>query len=309
MPTGTYDANGVYQYGESDPIALFSDFMNLGQESVSDAITNDRARITQVENNMEATSTFVASSAASRDSHWGIPSTGAEQLALQNNGARTVRTDTGYVEQYFGLYNVSTNPGGRTTAGWYTTNRVTGLLPMKPTTVAPAGGTATINDIGTVTVTNCTAVSLNGCFTSPFHEYVVKLDIDGASGSGELRFRLRASGSDNTTNYFNTGYFSAVGAGVTAYSENPGTSSLALFTQNIGISVATWASATIDVFSPQINGWTTIHTNSVGKNASGSSTHVNATSHNSNVFAADGLTLLMTTGSFSGRITVYGYLR
>jgi hypothetical protein len=37
MP-GSIDANGVYIYAEDDPISPFSDFMNLGQESVSDAI-------------------------------------------------------------------------------------------------------------------------------------------------------------------------------------------------------------------------------------------------------------------------------
>jgi hypothetical protein len=34
-------------------------------------------------------------------------------------GNTVFRTDSGVSESYFGLYNVSTNPGGRTTAGWY----------------------------------------------------------------------------------------------------------------------------------------------------------------------------------------------
>lgn len=37
MP-GALDANGIYMYAEDDPISPFSDFMNLGQDSISDAL-------------------------------------------------------------------------------------------------------------------------------------------------------------------------------------------------------------------------------------------------------------------------------
>lgn len=57
MAAGYYDANGVYQYGESDPIALYSDFMNLGQASVSSQFTNDRARIATLENTVSGGNT------------------------------------------------------------------------------------------------------------------------------------------------------------------------------------------------------------------------------------------------------------
>jgi hypothetical protein len=49
MSSGFYDANGVYQYGESDPIALFSATLNKGMDSVSDAIGLDRTRLTTLE--------------------------------------------------------------------------------------------------------------------------------------------------------------------------------------------------------------------------------------------------------------------
>lgn len=35
MATGALDANGVWQYGEDDPLSPFSTFMNLGEASVS----------------------------------------------------------------------------------------------------------------------------------------------------------------------------------------------------------------------------------------------------------------------------------
>lgn len=38
MATGALDANGVWKYGEDDPLSPFSTFMNLGMNSVSTAI-------------------------------------------------------------------------------------------------------------------------------------------------------------------------------------------------------------------------------------------------------------------------------
>jgi hypothetical protein len=119
MATGSLDTNGVWNYGEDDSIALFSDLLNLGTTSISDAFTVDRARLSTIESNQEATSTFVAASAAARDSRWGVPTTIADQRILQNLGARTVRTDTGFTEQYFASYNATNNPGGAASAGWY----------------------------------------------------------------------------------------------------------------------------------------------------------------------------------------------
>lgn len=40
---GFYDANGIYRYGETDQIGLFSDMLNIGMESVSSVITSLRA--------------------------------------------------------------------------------------------------------------------------------------------------------------------------------------------------------------------------------------------------------------------------
>lgn len=49
MATGAYDANGIWQYGEGDNIALFSDLLKLGTESTSAAFTADRARLATLE--------------------------------------------------------------------------------------------------------------------------------------------------------------------------------------------------------------------------------------------------------------------
>lgn len=49
MATGFYDANGIWQYGEDDNIALFSDTLNKLADSTSDAFTSDRSRLSTLE--------------------------------------------------------------------------------------------------------------------------------------------------------------------------------------------------------------------------------------------------------------------
>lgn len=66
-----------------------------------------------------STSIQVHGSVTARDTFWGIPADETARLTLQNKGATTVRTDTGTAERYYATYNATTNPGGRTPAGWY----------------------------------------------------------------------------------------------------------------------------------------------------------------------------------------------
>jgi hypothetical protein len=49
MATGAYDDQGIWIFGEDDPAAPFSDTLNLGMESVSDEIANDRVRLDALE--------------------------------------------------------------------------------------------------------------------------------------------------------------------------------------------------------------------------------------------------------------------
>lgn len=51
MPTGpgANDANGIYQYGEDDSEALFSDLLNLSPTSISTVVTSLKSRLTALE--------------------------------------------------------------------------------------------------------------------------------------------------------------------------------------------------------------------------------------------------------------------
>jgi hypothetical protein len=61
---GFYDSNGIYKYGETDDISLFSDLLNLGMDSVSTeiGILKQPGRIVQVKTGLSGTNSVSTSS-------------------------------------------------------------------------------------------------------------------------------------------------------------------------------------------------------------------------------------------------------
>ncbi len=134
---GFFDAEGVWQYGEADTESLASDMLNLGQASVSDQFTIDRARMHTIEGDADHLPARAFNSSASRDTYWSTllgfagstPANATERLALQAAGPQAVRTDKGWAEAYFADYDdggAGANPQGAKTPGWYP---VAGNLP------------------------------------------------------------------------------------------------------------------------------------------------------------------------------------
>lgn len=117
-------------------------------------------------------------------------------------GLQVWRDDLGAVETYYGLYNSSTNPGGRDSAGWFTTNRTDGLIPAKPATVTVVGGSATMNALGRISFSNCTSLKLDGLMgSSVAYKFYLSVIPNGATVD-ELRFQFRKAGTTWGTGYF-----------------------------------------------------------------------------------------------------------
>ena len=75
-----------------------------------------------------------------------------------------------------------------------------GLNQVIPTSVAVGSGTATVGTNGMVTFTTAgTNLSINGCFTSTYTNYLIVMDTDFSSSYDFPSIRMRASGTDNTT--------------------------------------------------------------------------------------------------------------
>jgi hypothetical protein len=101
------------------------------------------------------------------------------QYPTPGQGMRVYRTDLGVTQTYYGLFNASTNPGGRAVAGWYDTENSVGLVPVTPTSIVPvgSGSSASLNPLGLISFSSCASIQLAGIFSSRFRNY--KIIIDG----------------------------------------------------------------------------------------------------------------------------------
>lgn len=226
MATGSYDANGIYQYGEDDNIALFSDLLNLGTESTSDAFTDDRARLATLE------------------------------------------------------------------AG-----SLSGLIPVKPTVLTVAGGTGSINDLGTVTFTNCTSIALQGVFTTLYRNYKIVLNI-AASAGGNVNYYLMSGAAANTANVYYNQELRALDTTVQGqFLGWPTTNGIA------GVGVTNGA-IVLDVYSPNIATGTSVMSDS---NMGGSYYLRKYHNRHGQDVAFDGFNFQASTGNLTGKATVYGY--
>jgi hypothetical protein len=225
-------------------------------------------------------------------------------LPVPSQGMTSWLNDTGVMETYYELYNVSTNPGGREVAGWYGTSRTTGLLPVAPTSVAFAGTSATANSLGAVTFTAITSLSLNGVFTSAFRNYHLIFNLPTATATASASFRLRASGVDLSSNSYQTAQLFIRDSGVTQL--NTGT------TAN-GVSIGTTLNASnranfakMEIYSPQVAVGTSMQTYFSSSDATSGIMAVGGSMITlTNQY--DGFTLFVGTGSLTGVVSVYGF--
>ena len=94
-----------------------------------------------------------------------------------------------------------------------------GLATAIPTSIANSAGTATLSG-NTVTFTNVSSVSLNGCFTSSYRNYRVIVAFQTTTANGAVNVRLRAAGSDNTTTNYSSRFASLSGTYTGSASSN-----------------------------------------------------------------------------------------
>lgn len=73
-----------------------------------------------------------------------------------------------------------------------------GLRLITPTSIANSGGSSSVTG-GAITFTGVTTISVNGCFTSTYDNYVVQIIATGGAANLAQNIRLRVAGSDNST--------------------------------------------------------------------------------------------------------------
>jgi hypothetical protein len=170
-----------------------------------------------------------------------------------------------------------------------------GLVQIVPTSVAVGSGSGSVDANGAITFTSASSVSINGCFTSAYDNYKVVAYFTTLTGG--LTFRLRASGSDNSTsNYYSSALQNNWNADALVVAA--GRQSAA----NIINMYFSGPVYTFDLYSPNANVPTEMYS-SFARNGT-TNWSMQGALHNAN-YQADGFTFAAT--STTGTIRIYGY--
>lgn len=241
----------------------------------------------------------VVASQAERDAQYPTPA----------QGMSVYRTDLGVTQRYYGLYNSSTNVGGRATAGWYDVDKSVGFTPIRPTSVTLAGTgsqSAATNALGMVEFLNCSTVIVNGVFSSKYTNYKILISnvLGTVSAGANLYFRLAAGGTQESN-----GIYYWVGA----YQQNnnasgnlggaPGTEA------TIGYSGSySWGLSTVDVCNPFVSGYhTSFYANGMGTVGSGTIIRSESSGDCVSNTQFDGFAIFVGGGLTRGKIQVLGW--
>lgn len=220
-------------------------------------------------------------------------------------GAQVFRNDIGSLETYYGLYNISTNPGGRDVAGWYADSRQDGLVPIRPTTVTVVTGSGSANALGQVSFTGASSVSFDGVFTSKYKNYRLVMGFNSmTTASVSPGFRVRNAGVDFSASNYHRMAQSVTDVGASAASFNANSSNITLFTAGNGLNLG---ATTLDIINPNVSGIRkAIQFSSTGFNGTAITGWFGAGAIN-NTSTYDGFTIFMQGGNCSGVISIYGY--
>ena len=234
MATGAYDANGIWQYGEDDNIALFSDLLNLATESTSDAFTDDRARIATLESGSLA-----------------------------------------------------------------------GLIPVIPVTVTATTGTASVTSLGTVTFNGCSAIRLDGVFSTNYKNYRIIYTLNAGTATADINLKFRTGGSDISLLNYAHFYTITRNNGAVSGSVVASAAQAKFSTATTGTAFPTNVSG--DIYSPfESVRQTNMTILGYANDATSSYSYIDAiTVQNSNSY--DGIALISSAGNISGTVQILGY--
>jgi hypothetical protein len=179
----------------------------------------------------------------------------------------------------------------------YQTKASAGLTLLTPTSIAATGGSGSISTNGAVSFTSASAISLNGVFSSTYDFYTIQVRAVNSSNTQTFNWRWRASGSDLTaSNYYHARTSTSTGGSVT------GAGAGATTTATIG-QIATGMGfftvfAAYTQTEPRLNG------NSYNSELSGLTTFASGYRATQ---VTDGFTIYPSSGTITGKVSVYGY--
>ncbi len=192
-------------------------------------------------------------------------------------------------------------------ANTYTQSQVDGLIAdavgMK-LIVPTSAVNGTVGATGAVTFSGASSVSLNGCFSSTYENYVIKFSNFSFSTVDQiLNLRLRVSGADNSTSNYSLAFIRGLGTTASAGQTHNGTA----YNRLAYSSVVNASPINLEIVSP----FATARTYFSNTSFQPASTTNNAIDVVTGFFNAttsfDGFSIYPDSGTITGTIRVYGY--
>jgi hypothetical protein len=171
-------------------------------------------------------------------------------------------------------------------------------------TVGPASAGA-LTLIATASPSAVASISFNNCFSATYQNYLILVSFSAAVGANaSITMRLRASGTDATTNY--NWLFSRAGTDIATVACGNTLSTTSIQVSNLD-ATNLQNSVQVQAFNPFAASRTEFMSMSQGAIASGRWDNLNVVSYHSTATSYDGITFLTSGTSFTGTIRVYGY--
>jgi hypothetical protein len=167
----------------------------------------------------------------------------------------------------------------------------------------PVGSDAGLIHINTTSFSAVASQSFNDVFTSAYKNYKIMTEIETTASAGfGLSFRLRASGSDNTTNNY---HYGSTGGRTNNANISFGVGSTNVFaTMQLNNNQANHLS--FDVLYPQTAKRTYLSGGVTGQDGTSFYGGVFAGYHNTTT-AFDGFSIITGSGTITGEVRIYGY--
>ena len=187
-------------------------------------------------------------------------------------------------------------------AAWATVGPSTagGLVAVVPTSVAVGSGTGTVSATGTVTFTGASSVSVNGCFSATYTNYLVLINWFTAT-SVDPTLRWRVGGVDNST--ASSYVCNVASTGATSWQVQTDTASSATFSYSSGSASTAKTETLLYIYEPFLAVQTRHNQNNAGTLSYGQQQIVGK--HNQST-SYDGFSIL-SSSNLTGTLTVYGY--
>lgn len=185
-----------------------------------------------------------------------------------------------------------------------TTGQVLTVSGGLPTWSTPATSSSGLTYITQANPSASAATNVDNCFTSTYSNYLITYYLTATTTSNNrLGMRMRASGSDLTSNYKNAGSYTNGASGAIGFNDLE-TGYIMLSQNDSGAPYMAYGS--IEVIRPQAADYTRLIIKSSGYNGTSQFSYDFRTFVN-NTTSYDGFTVYIPSGNVTGNFRVYGY--